>query len=392
MAKMLFSDRNMLSHFFFYQIDGILELHDLFPEKGLRDIAYDLVMKEERFLPNRTPFLIPAFKDLPWICSPGQAQAAICFHKLGMERRFKMAMDGMKLLQNPSGGFWVEPQTSGRIITQFRETSPVRQIFGTESISSDQLILAVDRDEASVAWASEQGTRSETNTPAIGEKRISVHEIYAKPKASQQALEDMAVNVEQWLANKVVDKFSRAMNTAYIVGSGTGQPRGLLTQTFAEDSGSGVSWGSIGFVKTGVNGDFAASNKGDILFSVEDLLKTGYRSGASFLMNRRVLTSVRKFKGSDNNYLFQPGLQAGVPSQLIGYPIVLAEDMPTLATNSYSIAFGNFKLAYLIVDRVGISTLRDPYSAKPFVEFYTRARTGGDVVDYEAFKCIKFAA
>lgn len=105
-AEILFSDRNMLSHFFFYQIDGLLELHDLFPDKGLRDIAYDLVMKEERFLPNRTPFLIPAFKDLPWICSPGQAQAAICFHKLGMDRRFRMAMDGMRALQNPSGGFW----------------------------------------------------------------------------------------------------------------------------------------------------------------------------------------------------------------------------------------------------------------------------------------------
>jgi malonyl-CoA O-methyltransferase len=106
MAKMLFSNRNMLSHFFFYQIDGILELHKIFQEKGLRDLEYDLVMMEERFLPNRTPFLVPAFKDLPWVCSPGQAQAAICFNKLGMERRFKMAMDGMRLLQNPSGGFW----------------------------------------------------------------------------------------------------------------------------------------------------------------------------------------------------------------------------------------------------------------------------------------------
>lgn len=185
------------------------------------------------------------------------------------------------------------------------------------------------------------------------------------------------------------NKLGRFENAEF-VGGATGKIRGLTSYTMAADSGSGVTWGSIGYVATGVSADFAASVKGDKLFDLTGLLKSDYLPNAQFMTNRNVITQIRKFKDGQNNYLWQPSFVLGVPESIMGFGVVRAEDMPALAANSLSLAFGDFRSAYQIVDRQGIRVLRDVYTSKPYVKFYTTKRTGGAVVNFEAVKFLKF--
>jgi HK97 family phage major capsid protein len=194
------------------------------------------------------------------------------------------------------------------------------------------------------------------------------------------------------LAGKQADKFARVEAAAFISGDGVGKPRGFTTYTTAATGDGSRTWGQLEHVKSGANGAFAASNPADVLFDLEGAFKSAYLANASWVTRRSVVTAVRKFKGSDNNYLWQPGLQAGKPASLIGYPITMAEDMPTLATGSLSMALGDFREGYQIVDRQGIRTLRDPYTNKPYVVFYSTKRVGGAVLNFEAIKFIQFAA
>jgi HK97 family phage major capsid protein len=190
----------------------------------------------------------------------------------------------------------------------------------------------------------------------------------------------------------VGSKFGRTQNTAFVSGTGAGQPRGILTPTKAVDSGSGVARGSVGYLITGVAGDWPANTPGNALIDLMYRLKIGYHANGKFLMNRATLGATRKLTAAgDYHYVWEPSFQAGTPSTILGAPVVVMEDMPAIADNAYPIAFGDWTQAYQIVDRIGISVLRDPYSAKPFVLFYTRMRVGGDVVNYEAYKLLQFA-
>lgn len=288
------------------------------------------------------------------------------------------------------GGYLVPADVSGRIATKLFDLSPIRAIANVQTISSDRLEGIEDTDEASAGWVGELGSRSDTNTPKIGKYEIPAHEMYAQPKASQKLLDDAAIDVEAWLAGKVTDKFARTEGAAFVGGNGVSQPRGFTNYTTAATGDASRAWGQLEIVKTGVNSDFAASNPADHLFDLEAAFKPGYLADASWVTRRSVLVKVRKFKGSDANYLWQPGLAAGRPATLIGYPIVMAEDMPTLAAGSLSMALGNFKVGYQIVDRLGVRVLRDPFTDKPYVKFYTTKRTGGAVVNFEAIKFIYF--
>jgi len=292
---------------------------------------------------------------------------------------------------DPAGGYFVKPERGAMIESAIFETSPMRQVAGQISISSDSYEFLDDYDEPGGGWAGETQTRSETDTAQIAERKIPVHELYALPKASQKILEDSAVNLETWHQGKVVAKFGRLENTAFVEGNGVTQPMGFLSVTLAEDTGSGVARGSIGFVETGVAGGFHADTPGNVLIDVQARLKADYAPGAVFLMNRATIGATRKMVDANDQYIWQPGLQEGQPARLLGAPVVSAEDMPTIADDAYPIAYGNFREGYLIVDRLGISLLRDPYTAKPYVLFYTRKRTGGDVVNYEAIKLVKMA-
>ena len=289
---------------------------------------------------------------------------------------------------DPDGGYVVNPDLSGRIVMKVFETSPMRAYASIQVISSDALEGLFDLNEASSGWVGETDSRGETNTPQLGKWRIPAHELYAKPKATQKLLDDASINMEAWLASKVSEKFARDEANAFVVGNGVNKPRGFLTYS----SGTTLP-GTIERFDTGVNGAFAAApNGGDVLINALYGLKQQYRANATWFMNRATLKLTRKLKDSDGAYLWSPGIAAGQPASLLGYPVASFEDMPDPATDSLSIAVGDMREAYQIVDRLGIRTLRDPYSAKPYVEFYTTKRVGGDVVNFEAIKLIEFTA
>ena len=210
------------------------------------------------------------------------------------------------------------------------------------------------------------------------------------PAATQALLDDAVVNIDDWLADEVETAFAAQEGAAFVSGDGVNKPKGFLASTMVDESA--WAWGSLGFVETGAAGAFAASDPADCLIDLVYALKAGYRQNARFVMNRRTQSEVRKLKDESGAYLWQPPSAAGEPATLMSFPVIEAEDMPNIASGSLSIAFGDFRRGYLVVDRAGIRILRDPYSAKPYVLFYTTKRVGGGVQDYDAIKLLKFAA
>ncbi|HEV7337027.1 MAG TPA: phage major capsid protein [Bosea sp. (in: a-proteobacteria)] len=283
----------------------------------------------------------------------------------------------MMVGSDPDGGFLVPTQTSARIITKVYETSPIDELATHETVSTDALEIAIDTDEAGAGWVGETEARPETSTPQVGVQRIPVHEIYAKPKVTQQLLEDAGVDVEAWLGRKVAEKFARMRALAFISGDGIKKPRGILTYS----AGSAGARGTVAQIPSGNASALTADGLITLMFSLKDR----YLANANWLMKRGSVASVMLFKDSQGQYIWRPGLQEGQPSMLLGHSIRRADDMPAVAAGTLPVAFGDFRAAYTVVDRLGIRVLRDPYSSKPFVEFYTRARVGGDVVDFEAY-------
>ncbi len=296
------------------------------------------------------------------------------FHK-------KMRLDKLetKLLsvdRDPGGGYWVKPEMSSRIVTIVFETSPIRQFAAVESIGSDSLELIADENQVGFGWVAEQEARPETTTPDIAKRVIHAHEMYAEPRATQKLLDDAGFNVEGWLANKIGDRFSRAEATAFVAGTGVGQPRGFITYP------TGTSTGQIEQINSGAAGALTADGLMDLVYS----LKSPYLRNSRFMMARLTIRDVRKLKDGEGRYLWEPILKVGQPASLLGYPLHQADDMPAVSAGLEAIAFGDFRAAYTIVDRMGIRTLRDPYTAKPNIKFYTTRRVGGDVVNFEAIK------
>lgn len=291
---------------------------------------------------------------------------------------------------DPDGGYLLPTPTVGRMVKKVYEQSVMRQLANVVSISTDSLEGIVDNDEADAGWVSEIGTRTETDTPQVGKYRIEAHEMYASPKATQKLIDDAATDIESWLADKVADKFARVEGNAFLNGTGVGQPRGLCTYSMAATADSSRAWGVFEMVKSGANGTFH-STKADVLQDLIGAFKDQYLQNAVFLMRREVRTAIRKMKeATSDRYLWEPSLQAGQPDRLLGYPARIDQYMPALATGSKSLAFGDFREAFTIVDRIGVRTLRDPYTAKPYVVFYSTKRCGSGAVNFEAVKFISF--
>ena len=310
------------------------------------------------------------------------------FLRKGEERFTPDEHKALSVGTDPDGGYVVYPDMSGRIVQRVFETSPMRAYATVQTISSDALEGLYDLDEAGASWVGETESRAETDTPQIGRYRIPAHELSAKPQATQKLLDDAAINMEAWLSTKVADKFARTEASAFVTGNGINKPRGFLTYT----DGTTLP-GTIEQFDTGVNGAFAAApSGGDILISALYGLKAPYRANAVWAMNRATTTLTRKLKDTDGSYLWAPGIAAGQPASILGYPVASFEDMPDPATGSLSIAVGDWREAYTIVDRIGIRVLRDPYSSKPYIQFYTTKRVGGDVVNFEAIKIVAFKA
>jgi HK97 family phage major capsid protein len=293
---------------------------------------------------------------------------------------------------DPDGGYLVHPDMSGQVVGRIFETSPMRQYASVQVISTDALEGLHDNDEATSGWVAEGGARTETDTPELDKWRIPVHEQYAAPRATQKLLDDAEINAEQWLANKVADRMARTEATAFVTGNGVGRPRGFATYGDWATAGT-YEVGALEQFDTGVSGDFAAAPAGlDILVTALHALQQQYRNNATWFMNRTTLGAARLEKDSNGDFLWMPSIAAGMPSTLLGYPVANFEDMADYTTTgALAIAVGDMRAAYQIVDRAGIRILRDPYSNKPEVEFYTVKRVGGDVVNFEALKMIRFA-
>lgn len=292
---------------------------------------------------------------------------------------------------DPDGGYLVPRDTSGRMIVKIYETSPIRQIASVQQISTDALTGPNDLGEVSGGWVSETGTRSESTTPNVGEWRIPVEEVYALPKASQKLLDDAAVDVEAWLIRKGGDKLGRLQNTAFVTGNGVGKPRGFASYTTAATADGSRAWGTPEHVATGTNGSFGtAPNGSDKLIDLVHKLKADLRQGARFVMPKVTVGAVRQLK-ANNEYIWLPSMDATKPSTLLGYPVTEAEDMAAYTTtDALGIAFGNFVEGYQIVDRTGMRLIRDHLTSKPWVLFYLWERVGGDVLNFDAIKFLKF--
>ncbi|PCD75875.1 phage major capsid protein [Pseudothioclava arenosa] len=287
------------------------------------------------------------------------------------------------------GGYLVDPQTAATIQGVLRSTASIRSIANVVNVEATSYDVLVDHSELGSGWATETAALTETATPQIERVSIPLHELAAMPKASQRLLDDSAFDVETWLAKRIAEKFARAEAAAFVNGDGVDKPTGFLTHSkVANDI---WAWGSLGYVATGANGDFSGANPADAIVDLVYALDAEYRANASFVMNSKTAGAVRKMKDADGRFLWTDGLQAGEPARLMGYPVVIAEDMPDIAADATAIAFGDFGAGYTVAERPEMRVLRDPFSAKPHVIFYASKRVGGDVSDFAAIKLLKFA-
>ncbi|RME13818.1 MAG: phage major capsid protein [Alphaproteobacteria bacterium] len=287
------------------------------------------------------------------------------------------------------GGYLVDPQTAQTIASVLASTASIRAIANVVNVEATSYDVLVDHGDVGSGWASETGAVTETTTPMIERITIPLHELSALPKASQRLLDDSAFDIEAWLAGRIADKFARAEAAAFVNGDGVDKPRGFLTYPVA-DVGTEV-WGQLGRVRTGVDGGFDAVAPGDAIVDLIYALGAPYRANASFVMNSKTAGEVRKLKDANGRFLWSDGMAAGEPARLMGYPVLIAEDMPDIAIGANAIAFGDFRAGYTIAERPDLRILRDPFSAKPHVLFYATKRVGGDVSDFEAIKLLTFS-
>ncbi len=285
------------------------------------------------------------------------------------------------------GGYLIDPQTAEQIKGTLSSTASIRAIATVVNVDASSYDVLVDHTEMGAGWATESGTLAETDTSQIDRINIPLHELSALPKASQRLLDDSAFDIEGWLASRIADKFARSEASAFISGDGNEKPKGLLDYpTVANDS---WSWGNIGYVATGSDG---AIDDGDAIIDLVYAVGAVYRANGTFVMNSKTAGMIRKLKDNDGRFLWSDGLSAGEPARLLGYPVLVAEDMPDVGSDAFAMAFGDFGAGYTVAERPDLRVLRDPFSAKPHVLFYATKRVGGAVSDFAAIKLLKFAA
>ena len=293
---------------------------------------------------------------------------------------------------DPDGGYVVPDQMESTIDRVLGTVSAMRSISRVMSISAGTYKKLVNQGGAVGGWVGERQARPETGTPQLVELSFPAMELYANPAATQTLLDDSRVSIEQWLADEVSITFAEMEGAAYIGGDGVNKPRGLLSYDTVADAS--YAWGKLGYIASGVAAALTDSthNGADALTDLVYAIKQGYRQGGRFLMNRKSQAVIRKLKSkTEELYLWQPSIQVGQPATLLGYPITDDDNMPDIGAGKFPIAFGDFQRGYLIVDRMGVRVLRDPFTNKPYVHFYTTKRVGGGVQNFEALKLLKIA-
>ena len=301
-------------------------------------------------------------------------------------RGLEMDVKAMSTAVAGDGGYLVDPQTAETIRSVLASTASIRAVANVVRVEATSYDVLIDHSDVGYGWATETSGVAETGTPTIDRITIALHELSALPKASQRLLDDSAFDIEAWLAERIADKFARAEANAFVNGDGIDKPTGFLTHSVVDNAI--WAWGNLGYVPTGADGDFAG---GDAIIDLVYALGAQYRANGTFVMNSKTAGAVRKLKDADGRFLWSDGLAAGEPARLLGYPVLIAEDMPDVASGTTAIAFGDFGAGYTIAERPDLRVLRDPFSAKPHVLFYATKRVGGDVSDFAAIKLLKFA-
>lgn len=299
-----------------------------------------------------------------------------------------MESKAMNYASGPDGGFLVPDETEAIIGKRLSSLSPIRAISAVRQVSGAVLKKPFAISGPSVGWVGETDVRIETDASTLAELSFPTMELYAMPAATQSLLEDSAVDIDQWIASEVEAAFAEQEGAAFVNGDGVNKPRGFLDYTTVDEAS--WSWGNLGYIATGEAGALPVDDPSDVLIDTVYALKAGYRQNANWVMNRKTQAAIRKLKDADGNYLWQAPAASGQNAMLMGFGITEAEDMPDIAADANAIAFGDFNRGYLVVDRMGVSVLRDPYSAKPYVLFYTSKRVGGGVQDFDAIKLVKF--
>jgi len=366
-------------------------------EQVEKRVGTDVVTEEKLARLNRTMDQIVAKSARPPLAGGAPVSVAGVQHKSAFETYMRKGDAGnLRLLEekalsvgsDPDGGYLVPSETENAVMQSLKDISPIRAIAGIRQVSGTSFKKPFSITGPGTGWVGESAARPETTSPGLAELTFPTMELYAMPAATSTLLDDAAVNVDEWIAEEVRLAFAEQEGTAFVSGDGINKPKGFLSYaTVANDS---WTWGNLGYVATGVDGGFAATNPSDNLIDLIYSVKSGYRGNAHWVMNRSTQAEIRKIKDVDGNYIWQPGERLGAAPTLMHFPITESEDMPDIASNSASIAFGDFGRGYLIVDRIGLRVLRDPYSSKPYVLFYTTKRVGGGVQDFDAIKLMKF--
>ncbi|MFQ6553402.1 phage major capsid protein [Aestuariibius insulae] len=286
------------------------------------------------------------------------------------------------------GGYLAPVEWDRTITDKLIEVSQMRQIASTMSISTAGFKKLYNLRGTASGWVGETAARPQTGTADFGQMTFTPGELYANPAATQQMLDDAEVNLEQWLANEVETEFALQEGLAFIAGDGANKPRGFLT--FAQ-GGSAAAVNPLGAIPVLPMAATAAVTEDELLDAIYDLPSV-FTANARFVMNRSTMGAIRKLRDGDGRQLWQPSTAEGQPSTLLNYPVTEMPGMPDLAAGALPIAFGDFQRGYLIVDRTGVRVLRDPYTNKPYVMFYTTKRVGGGVSNPECLRVLRSAA
>ena len=289
-----------------------------------------------------------------------------------------------------AGGFALPEIIERQIQRLSVDISPIRQIATVRTVGSPDYKELFDINGAAFEWVGEAGTRSQTNTPDLAEVAPTFGMASARPRASEESLDDLFFDVESWLVSSAAEAIAQGEGLAFVSGNGTNRPTGFLAgPTPVTTVDASRAFGTLQYIASGQAA--ALPTSADVFFDLVYALRARYRANATWVLNKLVLSSVRKYKDTTNQYLWQPSLSMSQPETFMGYPIVEAEDMPAVAANAFPVAFGDFREGYLIADRVGMRMTRDDITVPGFVQFYIRKRVGGRIRNSQAIKLLRIS-
>ncbi|MBP7705570.1 MAG: phage major capsid protein [Caulobacter sp.] len=304
-------------------------------------------------------------------------------------------LKAMSAGSDPDGGYVTHPVLSHTMTKKLFDQSPMRQLARVETIDKgDSWEEPVDADDIGAEWVGETESRPDTSTAQLGMLRVPVHEIFARQAVTQRLIDDASIDVASWVEGKVTDRFGRSEGGAFVSGSGSLQPQGFLAPTPSSAGDATRSWGTLQYIPSGASASLladASHNGSEALKAMTWALRAPYRAEAKWLMNSATASAIDGLKDANLNPIWRPGMTAGAPDELFGYPVAFDEHMPDIAAGTLPVAFGDFKRGYLIVDKKGIRWLRDPFTDKPNVLIYAYRRVGGGIANSEAIKLLKIA-